>query len=252
MELSAKRVSVEDITPWRDLYREEMNCQIIHDSIDSRPGWTQPYMLQAGDTPVGYASIAHAGPWKDTPTIFQFYVLPQFRSLVFELFTVLLPTSGAVRIETQSNETLLTVMLHTFARDIQSESIIFRDGLTTAHQAIGAHFRQRVADDEARISSEKWSMGGDWVLESDGTIVGLGGIAYHYNRPYGDIFMEIADRFRQRGLGVYLVQELKRACYGQGSMPAARCNPNNIASRKTLQKAGFIPCGHILYGSIPK
>ena len=50
--------------------------------------------------------------------------------------------------------------------------------------------------------------------------------------------MEVAEAFRKRGLGCYLVQELKRVCYEQGSVPAARCSPTNIPSRKTLQKAG--------------
>ena len=36
-----------------------------------------------------------------------------------------------------------------------------------------------------------------------------------------------------------MVQEIKRACYDRGSVPAARCNVDNTASRKTLQKAGF-------------
>jgi len=27
--------------------------------------------------------------------------------------------------------------------------------------------------------------------------------------------------------------------------------PTNIASRKTLQKAGFTPCGHILHADLP-
>jgi GNAT superfamily N-acetyltransferase len=62
--------------------------------------------------------------------------------------------------------------------------------------------------------------------------------------------MKVAEPFRKRGLGTYLVQELKRVCYERGSVPAARCNPTNIASRKTLQKAGFVPCGHILTGSV--
>src|SRR5438445_9280978 len=47
-----------------------------------------------------------------------------------------------------------------------------------------------------------------------------------------------------------LVQELKRVCYEQGNVPAARCNPTNIASRNSLQKAGFDPCGHILSGPV--
>jgi hypothetical protein len=53
-------------------------------------------------------------------------------------------------------------------------------------------------------------------------------------------------------LGSYLVQELKRVCYENGDVPAARCSPTNVASRATLQKAGFVPCGHILAGTIAR
>ena len=64
MELSAKPASVEDILPWRDMYRFEMACQIIHDSLHSRKGWTKPYLLVARGVSVGYGSIAVGGPWK--------------------------------------------------------------------------------------------------------------------------------------------------------------------------------------------
>jgi GNAT superfamily N-acetyltransferase len=64
--------------------------------------------------------------------------------------------------------------------------------------------------------------------------------------------MEVDQAYRRRGLGSYLVQELKRLCYTGGYIPAARCNPGNTASRKTLQKAGFVPCGHLLSGRVSR
>src|SRR5688500_3383369 len=88
--------------------------------------------------------------------------------------------------------------------------------------------------------------GADYVLDAGGTIAACGGLLWHYNRPYGDLYMHVAEPFRRRGMGAYLVQEIKRACYERGSVPGARCNPTNTASRSTLQKAGFVPCGHIL------
>ena len=81
-------------------------------------------------------------------------------------------------------------------------------------------------------------------------MVAWGGVLYHYNRPYGDVYMEVAEAHRRRGYGAYLVQELKRICYEGGSIPAARSNPTNIASHKTLQKAGFVPCALILVGKL--
>jgi len=248
MELSAKLTPFEEIESWRDLYRQEMNCQIIHDSIHSRSGWTVEYFLSAGGAPVGYGSIAVAGPWKDKPSIYEFYVLPHYRCFLFDLFSVLLSASGANRIETQSNDSVLTAMLHTFAHDVASESILFHDKLTTALAPAEAFFRRAIASDDPKIPADQQSS--HWVVEVGGAIAAKGGILFHYNRPYGDIYMEVAEPFRRRGLGSYLVQELKRVCYEQGNIPSARCNPKNIASRKTLQKAGFVPCGHILTGSV--
>jgi GNAT superfamily N-acetyltransferase len=238
VDFRAKPVAVNEIARWRDLYRREMNCQIIHDSLHPREGWTQSYFLEADGALAGYGSIAIAGPWKDTKTIFEFYVLPGRRSRVFDLFNAFLDASEATGIEVQSNDTLLTVMLHSFAKNITSGSIVFHDKLTTARQMAGATLRQRPDPDS------------DWAIEIHGEVAATGGVLYHYNRPYGDIYMDVAEAFRRRGFGSYLVQELKRICYEGGSIPCARCNPSNIASRKTLQKAGFVPCAHILSGSL--
>ncbi len=250
MELSAKAAAVEDILSLRDLYRLEMSCQIIHDSIHSRPGWTQEYFLSASGVTAGYGSVAVGGPWKGKPTVYEFYVVPQSRSRIFDLFSALLTASGAGMIETQSNDPLLTVMLHAFAQNVTSESILFHDKLTTAHSPPGAMVRRATPDDAAQILAHELDSGAGWVVALDGTIAAAGDILFHYNRPYGDLYMKVAEPFRRRGLGSYLVQELKRICYEGGSVPAARCNPKNLASRKTLQKAGFVPCGHILSGSV--
>ena len=89
---------------------------------------------------------------------------------------------------------------------------------------------------------------GEWLIEHDGAIVATGGIATHYNPPYGDLYMEVDEPYRRRGYGSYLIQELKRACYEMGRVPAARCNVSNAASRATLQKAGLLPCARMLSG----
>jgi len=67
-----------------------------------------------------------------------------------------------------------------------------------------------------------------------------------------NIYLKIVDPFRGKGFGAYLVQELKRACRAGGSVPAARCNIGNLASRRTLQKAGFVPCGNLVAGDLVK
>jgi len=46
MPVTACDSDLSQISPLREQYREEMNCQIIHDSIHGRPGWTREYVLQ--------------------------------------------------------------------------------------------------------------------------------------------------------------------------------------------------------------
>ena len=239
------------VLPLRVRYRQEMNCQIVHDSIHSRAGWTTTYALQLDDMMAGFASVAIGGPWTGKPTIFEFYVLPAHRARAFHLFEALLNASGARLMEIQSNDALLAVMLHTYARDISSESIVFHDGITTTLPSNGAILQQLVSDENTRAAIAQRQGGTEWQLQVDGKPVAKGGILFHYNAPYGDIYMEVAEPFRRRGLGAYLVQELKRVAYELGSVPCARCGPDNEPSRKTLQKAGFVPYAHILNGSIP-
>ncbi|HZU37077.1 MAG TPA: GNAT family N-acetyltransferase [Gemmataceae bacterium] len=243
-----QRVELLDFEGMRDMYRHEMNCQIIHDSIHTRPGWTHEYLITEGGAKIGYGSVAVAGPWQAEPTLFEYFVLPQHRGRIFALFSALLTSSGASRIETQSNDPLLTVMLHTFAPTVTSESILFHDKLTTAHAPPDALFRKVTPEDASQIAQQQLDSGATWLVAVEGTVAAAGGILFHYNRPYGDIYMKVGESFRRRGIGTYLVQELKRVCYEGGSIPAARCNPKNIASRQTLQRAGFVPCGHILKG----
>lgn len=238
MNIEVKPAAVEDISTWRDLYREEMHCQIVHDNMSARPGWTQPFLIEIDGRAAGYGSILIGGPWKGTRTVFEYYLaLPQ-RSRTFDCFEAFLAASQATAMVVQTNDLVLTAMFHLWARNIASEKIVFADRLTTHHQLDGAVFRRRNQPAQ------------DWVVEMDGKTVANGGILYHYNRPYGDIYMEVTESHRRRGIGSWLVQELKRVCYEGGSIPCARCNPDNVASRKTLQKAGLVPCAHILNGTL--
>ncbi|HTH49428.1 MAG TPA: GNAT family N-acetyltransferase [Candidatus Limnocylindria bacterium] len=234
----------------RERQRVELNCQIVHDSIHRREGWTRSYRLRTGGVTAGFGSVAIAGPWQDKPTVFEFYLLPEYRARAFHFYETFLAASGARFFEVQSNDLLLTALTLTHARDIESEKIVFQDQSITSFPPNGATLRCLTPEDEIRAAIERRQCGGEWVLELDGVPVASGGILFHYNRPYGDIYMDVAEPFRRRGWGAYLVQELKRACYELGAVPAARCNLTNIPSRRTLQRAGFVSYAHILIGPI--
>lgn len=250
MTIRVNPTDLPALVPLRQLYRQEMNCQITKDSIHARPGWSLEYLLTIDNTPAAYASIAIAGPWKDKPTVYEYFVLPDYRTRAFDLFTSFLDVTHPVAIDTQSNAPMLTVMLHTFAHNVTSESILFHDRITThLPPPAGVTLRHPTPADNLDLHPDQYPTHA--VLELGHEIAATGGILFHYNPPYGDIYMDVRQPHRRRGLGAYLVQELKRIAREHNKIPAARCNVTNIPSRKTLQKAGFVPCGHILTGNLP-
>ena len=247
--IAVRHVSLSDIAAMREAFRVEMNCQIVHDSIHHRPGWTLEYALAEGGDVVGYASVAVSGPWRNKPTFYELYVLPHRRSRSFALFDAFLATVRPTAFEVQSSDLLTTTVALTYARDIATERVVFRDHTTTTLAIPGAVLRCLTPLADIETAMRERQDGGEWVLELDGSVVGKGGILFHYNPPYGDVYMEIDEGARRRGLGRFLVQELKRACYELGAIPAARCDSTNTASQRTLQRAGFLPYAHILIGS---
>lgn len=232
----------------RDAFRAEMNCQIVHDSIHVRRGWTREFEILEGDVPVAYASQAVGGPWQARPAFYEFYVVPERRSRAYALFDAFLSATRPPAFEVQSSDVLTTTMALTFARDIVTDRVIFRDAATTTLLLPGATLRciTPAADIQSAIAARQG--GGEWLLEMNGTVVGKGGILFHYNVPYGDVYMEIDESFRRGGCGAFLVQELKRLCYELGAVPGARCQPTNRASQRTLQRAGMVPFAQILAG----
>jgi GNAT superfamily N-acetyltransferase len=250
MAIGVRASELCEIEPLREQYRSEMNCQIVHDSIHGRPGWSREFALHDDGALIGYGSVAVAGPWRDNLALYEFFVERENRMRSFEAFTSLLPLCGAKIIETQTNDPHLTVMLHVFARNIRAEAVLFEDGFQTSLHPQGARFRSATASDVDELRRFELDEDAKWVVLMDDEIAGAGGVLYHYNRPYGDVYMKIAEPFWRRGLGAYLVQELKGVCRAGGSVPAARCNVNNMPSRGTLQKAGFIPCGALVVADL--
>jgi GNAT superfamily N-acetyltransferase len=248
--LEAAHVPLDAILGMREAYRREMNCQIVHDSWHAR-GFTDSYLLRVHRHAAGYGSVGGA-PRDARDVVKEFYVLPSFRGDALPLFRRLVAASGARCIEAQTNDALLLLMLHDCAVDVASDTILFADGLTTslAVPVAGTTVRRVTEADHARVFPHLREPVGDWGLECDGALVATGGLAFHYNPPYGDIYMEVAESHQRKGFGSYLVQELKRLCYGMDRIPAARCHQDNVGSRLTLQRAGMFPCARILRARI--
>jgi hypothetical protein len=248
MELRAERTSLKEIQSLRLLYLQETNAQIRYNACHER-GWTDSWLLTANGLPVGYGAVK-GQEIKGRDTIFECYVIPTFRSWADELFAALLRESEVRFIECQTNDPILPALTYAYATNIQSPVILFKEGTVTRYSLQGVIFRPR--QDGDLLFEHHHEPEGDYVLEVEGKIVASGGFLLHYNIPFADIYMEVTEGFRRRGLGSYIVQQVKRECYLAGRVPAARCNMENVASKATLLKAGLTIAGYMLVGEVKR
>jgi GNAT superfamily N-acetyltransferase len=241
-------VTADEVRPWRELHRAEMNCQIVLDSWLGRR-WVDPYALRLAGEMVGYALVGEVRGENKT-LVTEFYVQPAHRAAALDLFRAFVAASGATRFEVQTNDRLFTLMAYDCGAEIECPVVLFEAALDTHLEVPGATFRKFTRADAGRVLGRTNDEPDEWLVEADGEIVAAGGVLFHYNPPYGDIYMEVAEHHRRQGYGSFLVQELKRAARELGKIPAARCNATNEASRRTLEKAGMLPCARVLTGRI--
>lgn len=237
-QMQVRRVEVRDVEALRDLYRQEANCQIIRDSFLAR-GLADPYLILVGGQVGGYGAVANK---YDKGRLVEFYTLPHARGLALPMCREILGASEATHVEAQTNVPMMLLMLFDCATNVTAEKVLFHDAHATHLACPVGVFRRRVPEDQGPE--------GEWVVEAGGAVVAAGGFLCHYNPPYGDVYMEVAEPAWRRGFGSYLVQEVKRACYAAGRKPAARCDTGNVGSRKTLERAGLLPCARLLVGDV--
>ena len=241
-----------DVLPLRELRRREMNAQITHDSFPRR-GLSDAYLIRVGGRIAGYASVANKY-WKGS--VDEFHTMPAYRAQALAMFRALLSASGATHVRAQSNDRLLHQMLHDCAgADLEVGAVLFEDGFTTSLPNPGGAdapgiLREVTGETQARFFPDAGDDAPQWMVEHAGVAVAWGGVLSHYNPPFGDLYFEVADAHRRRGWASWLVQELKRIAYEGGKVPAARCDPANVGSRKSMQNAGMLPVGHILVGEV--
>jgi len=249
MKLSAIKTSLQEILPLRNLFLQENNFQIRYNAQHER-GWSDSYLIIHNEEKIGYGSVMGKENIPDRDAIFEFYIIPSFRKFASPAFLELIHASNAPFIICQSNDLLLSSLLFEFAQNIYADTVLLQEDFTSSLSVENIIFRKR--NDNDVVFEHKAEPVGDYVLELNKEVVATGGFLLHYNMPFADLYMEVREDCRRKGFGSFLIQEIKKQCYLAGRVPAARTGLNNIASRKTLIKAGFKIAGFMLLGSIKK
>jgi GNAT superfamily N-acetyltransferase len=247
MDLQIIKSDLNDILHLRALFLQENNFQIRYNACHER-GWSDSYLISVDGANVGYGSVKGKDDLTKREAIFEFYLMPAWRKNSSVIFEKLIAVSGATYIECQSNDFLLSSMLYEFGQNISSDVALFKDGVVTTLEIPGATFRKRMSDEP--LFQHNHEPEGDYVIEVNGEIVATGGFLLHYNKPFADLYMEVREDQRQKGYGSLLIQEVKKACFVSGRVPAARCGISNKASKATLLKGGLAIAGYMLLGEI--
>lgn len=243
MQVQVNRTTLQEINHFRLLFLHEGNFQFTYDKCHYY-GWADTYVFSGDGKHIGYGAVWGKEKREDRDSIMEFFVLMPFRHYAELIFREFVAASKAKYIECQSNDLLLTDMLYRYTENIFPEAVLFEEHHQTDLYIPGASLRR----DEPAISHPN-DMGG-YYIEHNGIRVASGGFMLNYNIPYADIYMEVKEEFRKSGFGALIVQELKKEIYLLGRKPAARCNINNLASKRTIQKAGFRICGYRLGGAL--
>jgi GNAT superfamily N-acetyltransferase len=243
MNIGVSKTALSDILPFRDLFLKENNFQVRHER-----NWSDSYLLTIDGDSVGYGSVEGLNNLKDRDSIFEFFIVEGQRRFAEQLFLALVKGSNALYVNNPSNEKLLTSMLYAFCENLCADVILFEDQNGTNYLLNNVTFRNRRNDDKPFDHTTEPV--GDFVLEMNDEIVATGGYFTHYNFPFADLYMEVRKDHRRKGLGTYLLQEIKKECYKAGHVPAARCDAINNASKGVLIDAGMMICGCMLTGDI--
>jgi GNAT superfamily N-acetyltransferase len=244
--IQAAKVPRERIDALRRQFLDATRFQLRYFAVHER-GSSDCYVIAVDGVEAGFGSIK-GQEIPDRDTVFEFYVRPPFADSAREMFVELLRASQVMHIECQSNDDRLTSLLLEFGRNIRSDVVLFEDHSTTNLSVPGALVRTR-RPNEAMFDHNA-EPEGDYVVEVEGAIVASGGFLLHYNPPFADLYMETRPEARRRGYASLLLQEVKKACYEAGRVPAARTSLDNYGSRATLTKAGMRICGFMLLADV--
>ena len=149
MKVQVIKSTMVDIQSFRTLFLEESNIQFVYNKCHLY-GWSDEWLFLLDDTAIGYGSVWGTDNRKDRDTIFEFYILEAYRKYDMECFSGLLEQSGAIWIECQTNDKLLSSMLFQCSKHIIPDCILFEDYFPTSIVLPGIVFSKQETKDNER------------------------------------------------------------------------------------------------------
>lgn len=210
--------------------------------------------IELDQRPAGYAVI-------EDDAIVEFHIEDERLSEAGTALEALIAQEGVKRLLVQSFDPL-ALSLCLARRRPQTAGILFRvitDRLFQPRSDIIASSAARsdVAalaglsddffDDHSEIITYIDSGGLIVYRDRQGKLIGAGVMRDVIpGRAGTDIGMVVTPALRRSGYGTYIIRHLKQSCLERGLLPICGCDADNIASQRTLQRAGFASIHQLL------
>jgi len=246
--IQIRKAKLTDITPLRVDYLnsltefQELYLEIFIDNSDV-------YKIDFNGNFIGYAI-------KTVDNILvEFYLIDRFIPNCNDIFQTIIRDLAISSIYCKSFDSLLlncclsnsyAYKLHgTLFRDyIDSEKIAINDLSIRFAESKDYSFLLQQEDGlyETPDELEKYINGSNVVMfQKENQLLGCGYlIKVHANYDYFDIGMWVNPNFRKQGIATLIISYLKDMCLQKNWKPICGCAIENIASKKTLEKNGFV------------
>jgi len=193
--------------------------------------------------------------------LLRFHLTNAYQAQAQEIFQRILSTYELQHAITSTLEPLYFALCLDFQKHITPQSYLFRDHehLPFPTDLLTHSFRKvekSEFDTLVRFYRENTEGPGEWiepflhehiereeifVCFSENALVATGEcIPSHSQTPYADLGMVVAQAYRGRGLGRFVLLHLKEYCYNVGWKPICSCAVDNHASKKAIERAGFL------------
>ena len=240
-------VSLAEIQEQREAYMNELAYSQELNSEENV--WEcQYYKIKIDSVWSGYFCVSL------DKTLWQFYLIKSALSYSQEVFKLLIDMNYIVAAECISYDYLLMSLCFDFHKKAACSAYVFRDDTEVEYSLSSMEnisFRFAKKEDFNSLSE----IGGDFfynleehirkeevfIFYSDNELLGAGTCKKIFNSlNYYDIGMVVAEKHRNKGIGTFIIIKLKEYCYNSDKIPVCGCWYPNYASKKTLEKAGFI------------
>ena len=244
-----KTGTLHQIKNLRNQYLDELfEAQELYLEMMVRNG--QPYLVTLNSNPIGYFVLI------DKTTLLEYYLEPAYINQADIVFGRILETfqiNTALCIS--FNHTLLACCV-AYQSGVSAGGVLFREQVEKPALKIAKAVDIRLASpaDIPTIAAvneevfdhveeiEEWvSKLQVFLFEHDKMLVGFGIFTpVIKGRPECDIGMLVTKPYRGQGYGTYIIRTMADYCKKNDYRPICGCDSKNVASRRCLEKAGFV------------